>query len=228
MTTFWTTRLDEFGADPTTPAAWIIHKASLAGQIAIGGLVATPEDLKDAEALASPSRRAARLERRLLLRVLAGRRLGVPAGDVRVERNEAGGLEITAPCRIYASVASRDAWSVVAICTNVIGVDVEAVCPPAQMPLALLHPSVAHGLASADSVTSAEAWTALEAFLKFTGAGLAGLSAVTLDQKAGVLSATDGTRTARISHQRLGAYVFACANPTARTVKATDGAVLSD
>ena len=218
MTPPWTKCLEPVALSPTRPAAWVVHQQSPEAAAAISGLNPTAEELED-DVSRTPARRKARLERRLLLRVLAARWLAAPAAEVRVARSPAAGLEIVAPRRLYASVASRGAWTVVAVAAEPIGVDVEQVAPLVHRPLDLLNPQLAGALKCADSVAFAEAWTALEAFLKLTGAGLAGLSSVTLTRQD-VLRASDGVSHADISHCRLGGHVFACANLVEGAVRA--------
>jgi phosphopantetheinyl transferase len=137
-------------------------------------------DLAHAERRRDPGRRAATLARRLALRALAARVLGVGASEVTVEQDSDGPPRIARPAPLHGALAARDGWTLVGVSPIPLGLDIEAV-DGGRAPLDLLHPAMARRLADAGPPAFTEAWCAIEAYLKLLGVGLEGLAEVAVE-----------------------------------------------
>lgn len=154
---------------------WIVRAGSSDEEEALSLARATPQDLADAAAL-GPERGAARLYRRRLLRAFAARTLAVHPDAVGIARNDSGGVAITGPTPLFASVSGRDGWTALALSEHPVGVDVESRPAETPLPLDLLHPRERDHLRGLEGAAANLAflrfWTAREAYVKATGAGL--------------------------------------------------------
>jgi phosphopantetheinyl transferase len=133
-------------------------------------------DLADAALFSSEARAAGRLRRRALLRALASRSLECGPQDLSVVRSPEGALTITGPRRLCVSHSAQAGWTLIGICTQPLGVDLEPDAPAPPLPLDALHPAEAAALAALASedrpAAFARFWTVKEAALKALGRGL--------------------------------------------------------
>ncbi len=206
----WIRRLEEASPDDAGGVvAWTVAPGTAASAVAL--LPPRPEDLAHAVRRRDPARRAATLERRLLLRALAARMLGAEADDVAVAQAPDGPPAVVAPRPLSAALAARDGWALVVVSPRPVGADIERVEPGAHRPLDLLHPDMAALLRCADDAAFAAGWAGVEAYLKREGLGLSWLGEVLIVGSRA--SSTAGDRpTAALSRLRIGAYVFAVAS----------------
>lgn len=167
---------EEVPPDLDRPAVWLARDDDPAWEALVSGVRASALDLADAALFTTPARSAARLRRRLLLRALTARTLGVGATDVVVERSAAGAIAVTAPAPLCASLSARDGWTMVGLSHGAIGVDVETDCPSEPLPLDALAVEEAVALGVLEPALRPAAfsryWTAKEATLKAMGVGL--------------------------------------------------------
>ncbi|MEA2832120.1 MAG: 4-phosphopantetheinyl transferase [Methylobacteriaceae bacterium] len=148
---------------------------SVAGEEA--GLPPTDIERAETEALA-PSRRAAFLARRRLLRRATALRLGRAPGDVVIARDANGAPRITSAREpIFVSLASRGGLVAIALSDRPVGVDVEiAAANPPEPAWNILHSREREWLSKQSGDEQAEnflaLWCVKEAYLKAIGLGL--------------------------------------------------------
>jgi 4'-phosphopantetheinyl transferase len=143
-------------------------------------LAPTPQDLVRVEAY-----RGAVKERffacRALLRQLVARKLGCNAEVVSIIADESGAPRLSAPhdssdTDLFLSISRRGALAALAVAPRPIGVDIEILSEPEDVPVAMLHKSEAERLASLDVAARHKAfleiWTLKEAYLKALRTGL--------------------------------------------------------
>lgn len=137
----------------------------------------TAADLADAARGLADDRRRRFLQRRAVLRGLAGRMLGCAAAEVVIAHDAQGAPCVTAPAgRLHVSVAERGALAAFGLARGPIGVDMEPVREAMEPAWNVLHASERawlEGLA-AEARHSAflQIWTVKEAYLKMLGMGL--------------------------------------------------------
>lgn len=167
---------DEATPDLERPLAWLARDDDPAWEALTAGVRPSALDLSDAALFASPSRSAARLRRRLLLKALAGRILGAEVNEVMIERTPAGAISVTAPTRLCASLSARDGWTMVGLATTAIGVDIETARLAEPLPLDVLSSAEFDKLATMPErervAAFARYWVVKEAALKANGTGL--------------------------------------------------------
>ena len=116
--------------------------------------------------------------RRLRLRELAARALGVEADAVRIAHRDGLPPRLVAPAGrgLHLSSASRGGWVALAVAPGPVGVDIEAVEDRAEIPYGVLHPDEAADLRGRPGGERPRAfarlWTVKEAYLKALGTGL--------------------------------------------------------
>jgi 4'-phosphopantetheinyl transferase len=138
-----------------------------------------PTDIERAEAEAlAPSRRAAFLARRRLLRRATALRLGRAPGDVVIARDANGAPRITSAREpIFVSLASRCGLVAIALSDRPVGVDVEiAAANPPEPAWSILHSREREWLSKQSGQEQAQnflaLWCVKEAYLKAIGLGL--------------------------------------------------------
>jgi hypothetical protein len=151
----WIATLEETPGWPE-PCAWIVARD---GPDARFAATPRPEDLADAAAGRSGDGGAGRLWRRRLARALAARWLAAAPEAVAFEREPSGRVRLTAPKPGGVSAGSRGGWAVVAVATDVVGVDLELKGGDAPAPLTPPEADLRR-------------WTATEAWAKATGCSL--------------------------------------------------------
>ena len=144
-------------------------------------LLPTPEDLARA-ATYPDARRGYFLARRALLRQLVARRFGCAAEAVVISVDESGAPRIASPneispdANLRLSISRRGALVALAIAPRPIGVDVEILGRPEEVPAAMLHKDEAERLADLNGAARHKAfleiWTLKEAYLKALRTGL--------------------------------------------------------
>jgi 4'-phosphopantetheinyl transferase len=168
--------LEEVPPDLDRPAVWLARDDDPAWAALVASVRASALDLADAALFSSSERAAGRLRRRLLLKALAGRTLGVDAEAVVVERSAAGAIAVTAPQRLCSSLSARAGWTMAGLSRTPIGVDVEDARPAEPLPLDVLSREEVEAMAAlpaeARPETFARYWTVKEATLKAMGTGL--------------------------------------------------------
>ncbi len=137
-------------------------------------LVPSARDLLDAprESLA----REAFFARRSLARRALAQRLQCAPDDVTILRDGDGAPVTSSPsCGLHVSLSSRGDLIAAAIASNPVGVDIEPVCAPFEIPANVLHPGERAALAAAPQPHEGflTIWTAKEAYLKALRTGLA-------------------------------------------------------
>jgi 4'-phosphopantetheinyl transferase len=160
---------------PTEPTHLFLLPLSVAGEEA--SLPPTDIERAEAEALA-PSRRAAFLARRRLLRRVTALRLGRAPGDVVIARDANGAPRITSAREpIFVSLASRGGLVAIALSDRPVGVDVEiAAANPPEPAWNILHSRERDWLSKQSGDEQAEnflaLWCVKEAYLKAIALGL--------------------------------------------------------
>ncbi len=140
-------------------------------------LAPTPDDLLRA-ATYGEAAKARFFARRALLRQLLARRLGCAAEAVVVSADGSGAPRVATPKNdVFLSVSGRGALAAFAIAPRPIGVDIEILGQPEEVPGAMLHQAEAERLQGLNSVARHKAfleiWTLKEAYLKALRIGLA-------------------------------------------------------
>jgi 4'-phosphopantetheinyl transferase len=139
---------------PSLPAAWLLETPQ------------RPANLAERSAL-----------RRGVARAVLARQLGLDMAALAIEHETAGRPVLAGPAGtgLHLSLATRGGVVAVALGTRPLGVDVEAVAPRAEPPLALLHPDERRPLqrlaADARPLAFARLWSAKEAYVKALGTG---------------------------------------------------------
>lgn len=212
----WVGRLEEVAAEGrAAPVVWLVRPDSAAAASALRAVRPRAEDLADAARWRDPDRGAERLTRRLLLRALAAAVLDAGADAVVVAREAGGRPRVTAPRPLHASVARREGWAALALCTRPVGVDLEAAEPASPLPLVLLgaaeRAQVEAGTDPAEQARRfARAWAAREAYLKASGAGLATLARISVALSPAGGAEVDGPQGRVAAHMRSVGDLIAC------------------
>src|SRR5579863_752287 len=125
-------------------------------------------------------RRERFLARRAVLRHFLAARFHGEASDVVVGSQPSGEPTLIAPAQSstpFLSIAGRGAFAAFALAARPIGVDLEILGPPEEIPEAVLHKAERKNLAGLDASARHEAfvkiWTLKEAYVKALGVGLA-------------------------------------------------------
>ncbi len=178
-TIFWTR---DFSAATQAPQPLVLF-ADLADP-AIRALTQAPPPPEDFARAAAyrDARRDYFLARRMLLRQLIARRLGCAAEAVVIAADESGAPRLALPFKnapepeLFLSIARRGALAALAIASRPIGVDMEILGPPEEIPTAMLHAAEAERLVplgrAARHRAFLEIWTLKEAYLKALRTGL--------------------------------------------------------
>lgn len=117
--------------------------------------------------------------RREALRSLVARALRLPPKAVAIGHREGRPPTIRSPvdCALHCSSASRDGVAALALARVPVGIDVEIVGGPDEIPWRVLHEAEAAWLRSLDDAgrvaAFARIWSLKEAYLKALGTGLA-------------------------------------------------------
>lgn len=118
--------------------------------------------------------------RRALLRHFLGVRFHCAAADVVVASKPSGAPRLLAPRQAampFLSIAGRGGFAAFAVAARPIGVDLEILGSPEEVPNAMLHEAERNRLAGLDEASRHQAflkiWTLKEAYVKALEAGLA-------------------------------------------------------
>ena len=128
------------------------------------------------EAPREPLSREAFFARRSLARRALAQRLQCASEDVTILRDGDGAPLVASPsCGLHVSLSSRGDLVAAAIASNPVGVDVEPIGAPFEIPANVLHPNERAALAAAPRAHERflTIWTAKEAYLKALRTGLA-------------------------------------------------------
>lgn len=138
----------------------------------------TAEDISRAQSYGEAARKTF-LARRALLRHFLAERLGCAAGEVAIGVDVSGAPTLLAPKQeapLFISISARGAFAAFAAASTPIGVDLEILGAPDDVPLAMLHESEKARLeglnAPARHKAFFELWTLKEAYLKARRLGL--------------------------------------------------------
>ncbi len=141
-------------------------------------LQATAGDLSRAESYGEAAQKMF-LARRALLRHFLAVRLGCVADEVVIAADASGAPELIAPkdnAPLFLSISGRGSFAAFAAAATPIGVDLEILGAPEDVPNAMLHESEKVRLAGLDAAfrhkAFLELWTLKEAYLKALRLGL--------------------------------------------------------
>ena len=140
-------------------------------------LPATAEDLSRAASYGEVARKTF-LARRVLLRHFLAARLGCAAGEIVVDADPSGAPKLVAPKKntLFISVSCRGSFAAFTAAATPIGVDLEILGAPEDVPSAMLHESERARLSGFDTAARHKAflelWTLKEAYLKARRLGL--------------------------------------------------------
>ena len=134
-------------------------------------------DLADAEKYPADDRRRRFLQRRAVLRGLAGRALGCTAAEIEIAHDAQGAPQVASPAgRLHVSVAGRVQLAAFGLSYAPIGVDLEPIGAVIEPAWNILHPSERSWLEGQAAAELHKAflkiWTVKEAYLKMLGLGL--------------------------------------------------------
>ena len=151
-----------------------LHDPEWAGALA---LPPSATDLRDAATYPADDRRRRFLQRRAVLRTLAGRMLGCAAAEVTIAHDAEGAPRVVAPAgRLHVSVAGRGSLAAFGLAPRPIGVDLEPIGAAVEPAWNVLHASERawlEGLAARERHAAfLQIWTVKEAYLKMLGLGL--------------------------------------------------------
>jgi len=198
---------------------WLVDPGAGHGR---GWDLLTPAEQDEFARMLAPGARRTRVAARAALRLVLGRRLGLPPAAVPLARTPAGKLVVpgwAGDC----SVSHCDGLAAVALAPVPVGVDVERRDPAAlrEAADAFLHPVERRALAGLDPAAAADRlallWTGKEAVAKALGTGFAGLDptevALAPDARPAVqrLPGTDPTRVRLRWYAPTASHVLAVA-----------------
>jgi 4'-phosphopantetheinyl transferase len=138
----------------------------------------TKEDLSRSDSYGAAARKMF-LARRALFRHFLATRLGCDAEEIVIAADPSGAPTLIAPKQnqpFFLSISRRGSFAAFAAATTPVGVDIEILSQPEDVPSAMLHESERKRLSGTDAVAGNKAflelWTLKEAYLKALWLGL--------------------------------------------------------
>jgi 4'-phosphopantetheinyl transferase len=174
-TIFWTRDIAQAAASPHAGVVCLNLDDPALQSLTL--LPPTPDDVARAAVYGAPQRERF-FARRAMLRQLIALRLGCVPETIGIANAASGAPRLMAPAHsgLYLSVSGRGAFAGLAIASRPIGVDIEILGSPVDVPLAMLHQNEVACFPAVDAGDRhrafLELWTFKEAYLKALGLGL--------------------------------------------------------